>query len=146
MNRIDPMIAFDLECAEGHPFEGWFEDLDAFEQQSARGLVTCPYCNNSNIKRLISPVAVKKAQPASVRDDAIDYRKLARKVFEYIQSNFEDVGPRFASEALKMHYGVSDKRNIRGSATSEEEETLTSEGIGFFKIPYTKSDEDESKN
>lgn len=140
------MIAFDLECAKGHPFEGWFEDLEAFEQQNARGLITCPYCSDSNIRRLISPVAVKKTHPGTGHNDSIDYRKMAKKIFDHIQSHFEDVGPRFASEALKMHYGVTDKKNIRGSATSEEEDTLTSEGIEFFKIPYTRSDEDESKN
>jgi hypothetical protein len=48
------------------------------------------------------------------------------------------VGADFSKEALKMHYGVEKKRNIRGSATGEEEETLKDEGIKFFKIPSIK--------
>jgi len=44
-----------------------------------------------------------------------------------------------------MHYGVSEKKNIRGSATSEEEKTLKEEGIDFFKIPLPEKDEDKDK-
>jgi len=48
------------------------------------------------------------------------------------------VGTEFTKEALKMHYGVTDKRNIRGSATAGEEEVLKEEGIKFFKFPLTR--------
>ena len=57
---------------------------------------------------------------------------------EYIQDNFENVGTDFSKEALKMHYGVTDKRNIRGTATAGEEEVLKDEGIKFFKFPFSK--------
>ena len=57
---------------------------------------------------------------------------------EYIRDNFDNVGADFSKEALKMHYGVAKKRNIRGSATGEEEETLKEEGIKFYKIPFIK--------
>jgi hypothetical protein len=140
------MIAFDLECPLGHVFEGWFDSLESFEEQNGKNLVTCPYCNDSKVKRVISPVAVKKSIPEKRRPhDSIDYRRLAKEVVEYVQGNFEDVGLRFASEALKIHYGASEKRNIRGSATSEEEQTLRDEGIDFFKIPLPKMD-DKKKN
>ena len=74
----------------------------------------------------------------------IDYHKLAREVTHYIHEHFKDVGSQFTKEALKMHYGVTEKRNIRGSATSEEEETLKDEGVEFFKIPMIKPDEEDS--
>ena len=38
------MIAFDLQCANGHTFEGWFEDSNAYEAQKKRGLIACPVC------------------------------------------------------------------------------------------------------
>ena len=140
------MIAFDLECPLGHVFEGWFDSFESFEEQKGKNLVTCPYCNDSEVRKVISPVAVKRSIPENRRPhDSIDYHRLAKEVVEYVQGNFEDVGLRFASEALKIHYGVSEKRNIRGSATSEEEQTLKDEGIDFFKIPLPKMD-DEKKN
>jgi hypothetical protein len=45
------------------------------------------------------------------------------------------VGCDFAKEALKMHYGAAEPRNITGVSTKEEEKTLNEEGIQFFKIP-----------
>jgi len=91
-------------------------------------------------------VTVKKSGSApSTVPGPIDYQKLAREVINYINKNSEDVGTKFAAEALKMHYGVAEKRNIRGTATSEEEKTLKDEGIEFFKFPLPKLD-DEKKN
>jgi hypothetical protein len=139
------MIAFDLECSEGHAFEGWFNDTASFEEQSAKGLITCPYCDDIRVRRVLSPVAIRSSSSPSGQGEAkIDYRKLAREVVHYINNNFENVGPNFAREALKMHYGVEEKRNIRGAATEEEEKTLKEEGIEFFKIPEVKKEEDDS--
>jgi hypothetical protein len=142
------MIAFDMECSRGHIFEGWFDSHASFEDQNARGLVRCPYCDDTDIRKLMSPVAVKKShtenRPAR---EGIDYQRLAREIVDYVQNNFEDVGPKFAAEALKMHYGVAERRNIKGSATADEEETLRDEGIEFFKVPLPKTDdEDDKKN
>ncbi|PKP89585.1 MAG: DUF1178 domain-containing protein, partial [Alphaproteobacteria bacterium HGW-Alphaproteobacteria-15] len=40
------MIVFDLSCADGHRFEGWFGSSTDFEEQCARGLLTCPACGS----------------------------------------------------------------------------------------------------
>ncbi|RLB07136.1 MAG: DUF1178 domain-containing protein [Deltaproteobacteria bacterium] len=146
------MIIFDLECSNGHIFEGWFDSADAFEEQKNKGLINCPYCNDTNVKRVLSPVRVahrRKEEPEKMdkqpQDKYIDYEKLYRDFIDYIKKNSEDVGPDFAKEALKMHYGVTEKRNIRGTATPEEEKILQEEGIEFFKIPMPK-EEDENKH
>ena len=57
------MIAFDMECSQGHLFEGWFDSNESFEEQNGRGLVCCPYCDDTNIRKVMSPVAVKKSLP-----------------------------------------------------------------------------------
>ena len=59
---------------------------------------------------------------------------------EFLEKNFEDVGTDFAREALKMHYDVSEKRNIRGTGTEAEEEMLKKEDIKFFKVPIPRLD------
>ncbi|MBW1729423.1 MAG: DUF1178 family protein [Deltaproteobacteria bacterium] len=139
------MIVFDLECTKGHCFEGWFDSIEAFEEQNHKGLVSCPVCGDIHVRRVLSPVALKKGTESAVHSnnapEAIDYRRLAKEIVKYVQENFEDVGPKFASEALKMHYGVTEKRNIRGSATEEEEKILKEEGVEFFKIPFPKKDD-----
>lgn len=141
------MIVFDLECSKGHIFEGWFKDIRSFEEQNAKRMVSCPYCNDTHIRRVLSPVAMKTSTRSEEKEDEcrIDYERLAKEVVNYINKNFEDVGSNFAKEALKMHYGVAEKRNIKGSATVEEENMLEGEGIEFFKIPVPKID-DEEKN
>ena len=57
------------------------------------------------------------------------------KIVDFVQKNFDDVGCNFAKEALKIHYGAVEPRNIRGVSTKEEEKTLEEEGIEFFKVP-----------
>ncbi len=132
------MIAFDMECSQGHVFEGWFDSYESFEEQNHKKMVTCPFCDDTDIKRLLSPVAVKRSSPESPMPppEPINYQRLAKEIVDYVQKNSEDVGPKFAAEALKIHYGVTEKRNIRGSATDEEEKTLKEEGVEFFKIPF----------
>ena len=139
------MIAFDLECSMGHSFEGWFHNMESFAKQKEQKLVSCPYCNDTEIRRILSPVAMKTS---SDRDEPqemkpIDYQRLAKEVVEYINNNFEDVGSDFAKEALKMQYAVTERRNIKGSATEAEEKVLKEEGIEFFKIPSPKTDDDK---
>jgi len=138
------MIAFDMECSQGHVFEGWFDSLESFEEQNAKKLVKCPYCDDTNIRKIISPVSVKRAHSVHRTGHAdIDYQRLAKEVIDHIHKNSEDVGTKFTSEALKMHYGVTEKRNIMGSATSDEEETLKEEGVQFFKLPLPKIKDDK---
>jgi hypothetical protein len=139
------MIAFDLECSRGHLFEGWFQNSHSFEEQNIRKLVSCPFCNDTNIRRVISPVTMKASPRHEPGKEAatIDYPRLAREIVDYINKNFDDVGHSFAKEALKMHYGVTEKRNIRGSATAEEEKLLRQEKIEFFKIPIPRAGDDK---
>ena len=139
------MIAFDLECSKGHIFEGWFNNLQSFETQNRKKMVSCPYCDDTNIRKVISPVTMRSSSQSDQKKDvqSIDYRKLAKEVVDYIDKNFDDVGTDFAKEALKMHYKVTEKRNIKGSATDDEEKMLKDEGIAFFKIPVPKIDDDK---
>ena len=138
------MIVFDMECPNGHIFEGWFDSAESFEEQESRGLVTCPYCEDTNIKRVLSPVALKKSNTVEHSVPMpIDYPKLAKEVVDYINNNSDDVGTRFSAEALKMHYGVTEKRNIRGTATAAEEKTLEDEGVAFLKFPILKKIDDK---
>jgi hypothetical protein len=136
------MIAFDLECSHGHTFEGWFSDIDSFDDQNSKDLVSCPMCNDTNVRRIPSPVAFRSgSRPADSAETLIDHHKLAKEMVDYINNNFEDVGTEFTKEALKMHYGIKEKRNIRGAATEEEEKTLKEEGIEYFKFPAQKKKE-----
>ena len=67
-------------------------------------------------------------------------QKVLRQFHEYIQNQFDNVGDKFAEVALRIHHGEEDGRNIRGTTTGSEEETLREEGIQFIKIPLPKFD------
>lgn len=48
------MLVLNLCCAQDHGFEGWFASASEFESQQARGLVSCPVCGISEVRRLPS--------------------------------------------------------------------------------------------
>ena len=58
------MIKYALQCEQEHPFEGWFSTSDDFEDQSAKGLIECPYCASKAVRKaIVAPaVAGTKAQ------------------------------------------------------------------------------------
>jgi hypothetical protein len=79
-------------------------------------------------------------------DTQIDLKKMSNEISEYVNKNFDNVGCEFAKEALKMHYGVTESRNIRGVSTKEEEKILSKEGIQFFKIPVAMPADPDSED
>ena len=133
------MIAFDLQCSNGHSFEGWFEDGNAYEKQRKKGQIACPLCNDSLVSKIPSTFAIKSSpvsqSPEGFALNQDNMEKIGKKIVDFVEKNFDDVGCDFAKEALKIHYGISEQRNIKGVSTEQEEKTLKEEGIEFFKIP-----------
>jgi hypothetical protein len=133
------MMVLDLQCANEHFFEGWFANSEVFNQQKEAGEIRCPVCEDNKINQVLSPVAFKRTPRFSNEAENTDpTANPIQHFYRYISENFQEVGTEFAKEALKMHYGVSDKRNIRGTSTEEEEKILKEEGVEFHKIPFPK--------
>jgi len=145
------MKVLDLRCGAGHGFEGWFASEDDYGSQRERGLLDCPVCGNAEVTRLPSaprlnlsgarePERAQAAAPVpaaatelAVHGDAATARFVAA-VAELLR-NTQDVGPRFAEEARRIHYGESEAKAIRGQTTPEEREALADEGIEVFTLP-----------
>jgi hypothetical protein len=135
------MIAFDLICLQGHKFEGWFDDGKTFDDQQSRGLLTCPVCNSADISKIPTAFSIKSSPPEKTPDLAMkELVRLEETLTAFIEKKFDNVGSGFATEALKIHYGISEPRNIRGTSTLEEEKVLKEEGIEFIKIPVFPKD------
>lgn len=151
------MITFDLACHVGHRFEGWFASREAFDDQLAAGLVECPVCGSARVEKRLSAVAVHVGrrtraaaqEPAGPPAPSVPAEALAgppqavsffRALAEFVEKNFEDVGPRFADEARKIDRGEVASRNIRGTTTSSEEAELREEGVEFLTVPLPKYD------
>lgn len=149
------MIVFDLECICGCQFEGWFSCRTDYEQQRVDGLIGCPQCGSDEIHKILSPVAIHSGSsfpcvPAK-QDEQHEIKpeealRFLRSVQDFFEKNFDDVGPKFAEESLKIHYGVAEPRNIRGVATIGEEKMLREEGIEVLKLPMLKKTSDPELN
>lgn len=158
------MIRYALACDRGHAFESWFRDSGGFDDQVRRGLVTCPVCNSASVEKQIMAPAVARTDrdapppPATETDASAPavveaptpmvmmtereraFRALLRAVREHVEATAENVGPRFADEARKMHDGLSEFRAIYGEATPEEARALAEDGIDALPMPILPDD------
>jgi hypothetical protein len=144
------VIIFDLTCAHGHRFEGWFASAEEFDRQKAATLVICPVCDDVGIDRLPSAqVRIPKAagRESAAPPDAADAENapshdavaglpsdVIAKLREIVR-NTENVGRRFPEEARKIHYNEAPARSIRGQASHNEAQELSDEGIDFSQLP-----------
>ncbi len=142
------MWVAELHCAHGHPFEGWFGSRADYEAQQARGLVTCPTCGSGEIgKRLSAPrLNLGAAEPQSPRapshepastgeSPAVQPAALLRELVAHLKAHTEDVGPRFAAEARRIHAEEAPARAIRGQASADERRALRDDGIEVWTLP-----------
>jgi hypothetical protein len=67
---------------------------------------------------------------------AAEMMRMWRRVQDHIEKNFDHVGPQFAEEARKIHYGETEKRSIYGEASKAEAKELRDEGINVNQIPW----------
>ena len=66
----------------------------------------------------------------------LDPMQILRAIRRHVEANCTDVGPAFAEEARKMHYGETERHGIYGEATQTEAEALIDEGIEIAHIPW----------
>ena len=130
------MIVYNLRCKNGHEFEGWFRDSSAFDTQAAEGKLCCPACNSRRVEKAIMAPAVSTSErPALSGAESRKMRQFMTGLRKYVQENAEYVGPKFAEEARKIHYGESADRHIYGETTMEEAQDLTEEGVDVAPLP-----------
>ena len=65
-----------------------------------------------------------------------EHLKALRELRRKVEESCDNVGPAFAEEARKIHYGETDPRGIYGETTSDEAEALAEEGVEFARIPW----------
>lgn len=157
------MIHYDLRCAAGHGFDGWFKDSGAFASQAKSGFVECPVCGSTDVaKQLMAPAIPKKgraaakalapvappavpavapvpeapAQQAAAGPVPAQVIALLQRARAEIEKNCDYVGKDFAEEARKLHRGESTRSGIYGEASPAEAEALKDEGIEVARIPW----------
>jgi hypothetical protein len=154
------MIHYQLCCGADHEFDGWFKDSANFERQAKRGLISCPVCADTQVRRALMAPGIKKkgrgpvieaesnlpvvqnpqpslpsAQSAGgIMPDQV--RAALLKLRAEVEKNCDYVGPNFAEEARRIHNGESQPRGIYGESTEAEAEALADDGIGVAQIPW----------
>lgn len=143
------MIKYALSCSKGHAFEAWFGSSDAYDKQARRHLVTCPECGCNDVeKQVMAPAVLKRShekapdsEPAAASGPPRSAPpELLRAFKKHVMENTEDVGSRFADEALRIHHGEVEARAIRGETTSEDAAKLHEEGVEFGILPLLPED------
>nr|WP_220789777.1 DUF1178 family protein [Gluconacetobacter johannae] len=140
-----------MRCGDGHGFDGWFPSSHAFDDQARRGLLSCPQCGATDVARALMAPAVRTgpaARPAPAGDQtppaepdaAMPAAMLAalQRLRQEIEQRCENVGDRFAEEALKIHRGETEDHGIYGNATEEEKERLADEGVDIISVPWVR--------
>jgi hypothetical protein len=129
------MIVYQLACAQGHFFEGWFASAEACAKQAAQGLLECPTCASAEIRKLPSAPHVHTAGESPARPAPEAARRTALAALrKFILTNTENVGRDFAEVARRIHYQEEAARGIRGQVTAEEAAALHEEGVAAFAV------------
>lgn len=134
------MIRYALKCDQTHGFEAWFGSSSDYDDQSARGLVECPFCGSRAVEKAVMAPSVsgtKKADPAPEVAAKVQSMMMqaAREVRAHVEANFDYVGDSFAREARDIHEGKSEKREIYGEATPAEVKKLKEDGVPVSALP-----------
>jgi hypothetical protein len=146
------MIRFALACANGHEFESWFASNESYDFLIENKLVSCPFCNGTDITKAVMAPAVTRADrtpktpAAPMRNVALlgeadrEVRAMARALQEKIVATTVDVGAEFAREARRIHDGEAPERPIRGQTSPEDARALLDEGVEIMPMPMTPED------
>jgi hypothetical protein len=143
------VISYNLACAKGHEFEGWFKDSAAYDLQEADGSLACPLCGSAHVKKAImapsvmTSVTKAKGKAVAAAAPAVDAQTAKRFIAgfrKFIEENADYVGPKFPEEARKIHYGETEERPIYGESTVSEARELIEEGIEIAPVPPDPGD------
>jgi hypothetical protein len=145
------MIHYQVQCSEGHGFDGWFASAESFDTQARRGLLQCPVCGDTKVARaLMAPAVPKKGRTARPAPSTEPPRQVAvapermpdhvrarlQRMRAEVERHCDYVGGNFAEEARRIHAGESEARGIYGETTPEEAEALAEDGIEVARIPW----------
>jgi hypothetical protein len=131
------MIVFDLQCGpRGHVFEAWFASSGDYETQLGRGLVSCPLCGSTELRKAVMAPRVGTGSDAKTGEsEAKALLAALAAVQKKLLQGSEHVGDRFADEARAIHLGEAEPRSIHGRATREDRLSLADEGIAILPLP-----------
>ena len=154
------LICKSLYCSNQNNFDGWFQNIEAYQDQKSKGLILCPLCgSNDVIKSLTTPsfrlskvksieteVEQKQVENKNLRksirlnDKTNDISILLRAIKKEIKKNSEFVGDDFVKEVRSMKVDKTKERSIYGHGTKKDIDELKEEGVNVLNIPWIPDD------
>ena len=61
------MIKYQLKCrskicSDEKEFDGWFQNIEAYEKQKLQGLISCPICGSDDVIKSLTTPSLKKTK------------------------------------------------------------------------------------
>ena len=135
------MIKYKLICKSCElSFDSWFASSLEYDKLKKKNFLSCHKCNSKKVeKNLMTPGVIRELPKENSKKDLrnAEINKKIREYQKFIKKNFDYVGENFAFEARSIHYGDNKKKkNIFGTATSNEIKELSEEGIETETFPW----------
>ena len=157
------MIKYKLKCtsrfcSNDKEFDGWFQSIEAYENQKLHRLINCPVCGSDKIVKSLTAPSLKinknktldnknKKQKNSKNNgnfstnENSDYiTTLLRTLKKEVQKNSTYVGNEFVSQVRSMKEGTIKEKPIHGQGTTKEIKELRDDGIDIINIPWISDD------
>ena len=156
------MIKYELKCesdfcSNQKEFDGWFQNIEAFEKQKNQGLINCPICGSDKIVKLLTTPSLKVTKKSkdnknkinaspSVKDSFLandnlkNVSAILRTIKKEIQKNSTYVGKEFVSQVRSMKDGKIKDKPIYGHGSRKDIQELRDEGIDVVNIPWISDD------
>ena len=141
------MIKYILKCKNKHEFESWFLNSVEFEKLKKKKFIKCIFCKSQDVeKSIMSPGILgsskKKEDNHLLKNkEFIKVKKDLLRIRKFVEKNFEFVGDKFSQKVRNIYYDKKERKNIYGSATTEEKEELREEGIELTTVPWISDKE-----
>lgn len=144
------MIKYTLVCDAPHRFEGWFRNSEDFDMQCGRGLVTCPVCNSTDVKKgLMAPaVSTSRKKDAMVVPDITEPAPApptaAPAASPQAPASASDVKPQASAlmpNDVRQKEIVEALRLVRAKMTENSENVGSSFASEARKIHYGEAEE-----
>ena len=156
------MIKYKLKCktefcSNQKEFDGWFQNIKAFENQKKQGLITCPICGSDKIVKLLTTPSLNttkkfkdvknKINSTLIAEDNLmantnlkNVSTILRTIKKEIQKNSTYVGKEFVSQVRSMKEGKIKEKPIHGHGSNKEIQELRDDGIDVLNIPWISDD------
>lgn len=156
------MIIYELQCAKGHTFEGWFPGISACDSQVSQQMVHCAICGSDDVRRIpasgyFCDPEIRRERPRTRLEELsaqtiypptpkatgvlpetvsnLDPVIMVKAMHQFVRAHARDVGDQFADLMLKMLAGEVPSEPITGTATPEQRELLEEAGVHYASIP-----------